>query len=406
MSSIVKRQRLSSSLRQQPSLLALAKERRKASHHHSTTKGSSNWSQLPLELLVYILNYLENKDRRQFFLVCTHWSKTANVPSLWVESWIFMKSYLSSKSAHFWNLINHRCYNKVALYGYGVSNTFEHLDKDLILLHSNLPHLRGLSINWASNHVTPNGFKRLLKFKDLQELKLDFKRCHFLPLSMLFDLELRGLNNLKCLSLTGITIVKDCDFLFHPSLSSLSIDSCGTLRSIDTYQLISNYPELCKLSITNCHYYGPFIKEYKNPNVLQSSLSEVCLARTLFNGAQCNLPKWFCRISTLDLSFCKQTHKQLSHLLSQLQHLVTLNLTGNFCVDTTLSTICSPALQSIDLSFNQDITVNGLHNLSLIVGLSLANLSLSHCSGLVSKREDILSTMGSLFPRIKSLDIR
>lgn len=318
MSFNVKRTRLSSSLRHKPSLLLLAKERNKLQ------SDTFNWSQLPLELIVLICSYLQPRDKRNVFLVCAHWSAAANVPLLWRNTWVTLKSNLLSRPHQFWDLVRSRLLAKVHLHGYTSSDS--HVSSDLILLSNNIPYLKGLHIDYGRK-VEDKGFKHILKFENLTELKLDFRRCLYTSVAMETDLSLKQLRVLERLSLVGVVSMG----LNHPTLSSLSLDTCGSFKASDTNTILSHFPLLKKLVINKCIYYYSFISKHKEDVTMchMPLLTHVNLANTSFDGSKCLcLPGWFCKITSLNLSYCKQNQEQLIVLLSQLHHLLDLNLTG------------------------------------------------------------------------------
>lgn len=79
---------------------------------------------------------------------------------------------------------------------------------------------------------------------------------------------------------------------------------------------------------------------------------------------------------------------------------------GNFCSNETLKFISSPFLKSLDLSYNQDVSIEGLYYLSSVARDTLKELSLSHCSRLVSKREEAREILPQLFPNLEKINLR
>lgn len=405
-----KRARLSASFRSQPSLLALAKEREQKQQEQvslSPPRPLARWSELPLELVVAIVALLPARERARVYLVCRRWSGAAHVPSLWSSNWITLKPNLFKLSPDFWEVMRSRFLHKVKLQGYTLSDQ-NRLGSDLLLLSSTALHLTALHID-CGGKLDSKIFKHVLNFKNLTDLKLDFLKCLYTSTSIVImgHLVLKDLPHLESLSLVGVVDIAhfDIGFLSHPTLSLLSLDTCGSLKAVTTNNLVSHFPRLKKLVIKNCVFYYSFIADEKTPRNFAPCLKEVSLVRTSFNGSLCKFPSWFRCLESLNLFFCKQEHTQLSNVLSQLTNLTSINLAGNFCSNETLKFISSPFLKSLDLSYNQDVSIEGLYYLSSVARDTLKELSLSHCSRLVSKREEAREILPQLFPNLEKINL-
>ena len=333
-----KRARLSVSFRSQPSFLLLAKERQQKQQQ---TRASfpppvAKWPELPLELVVAIASYLPPKDRLSLFLVCRSWSAAAGVPSLWSSSWISIRPNLFSKPQRFWELLQSRSICRVRLHGYTLADENK-LSMDLFLLSSNAPQLRALHVD-CGGRLEATMFKHILHFNHLTDLKLDFRKCLYTSIVVVNHLILKNLTNLKDLSLVGVADMGyfDMSFLSHPTLLSLSLDTCGSFKAVTTNNLISLFPRLKRLVIKNCVYYYAFIAEEKRNASFREratpSLTDVSLIRTSFDGSLCKFPTWFFKLESLSLHFCQQSPVQLSAVLAQLNSLVSLNLAGKCLV--------------------------------------------------------------------------
>lgn len=319
-----KRLHLSASLKSQPSFLILAEEKKKCPE-------KSRWCSLPLELMVQICTYLSPKDKRNLFQVCSHWSAAANVSLLWKQSWVSLKTSLMSWPKKFWDLVKLRSFDRVHL-----CHNNSHFRNDLMSLFHNIPQLEGLHVEFSFK-VDPSCFTHLFQFKYLTTLRLDFLKCYTSTL-VISNLELKELPQLKSFLLAGISDISrfDVSFLSHPLLMFLSLETCGSFREGDTNELISYFPNLCELHIKGSIYYNSFIG-YEEEELDHSSnqrLTHIDLSRTSFNGLSCRFPKWFQSIESLNLSFCQQNEDQLAQILSQLNNLKCLNLTGIklFCI--------------------------------------------------------------------------
>ena len=326
-----KRPRLSASFRSQPSLLALAKERQQKQQEQvslSSTRPLARWSELPLELVVSIVAFLPARERPRVYLVCRSWSAAAHVPSLWSSNWITLKPNLFKLPPRFWEVMMSRSLHRVKLHGYTFADQ-NRLGSDLHILSSSVPHLTALHID-CGGKLDSKIFKHVLNFKNLTDLKLDFLKCLYTSIVIVGNLVLKDLPRLESLSLVGVVDMAHFDtrFLSHPTLSYLSLDTCGSLKAVTTNNLISHFPRLKKLVIKNCVYYYSFIAEDKTSTNLAPYLKDVSLIRTSFDGSVCRFPSWFNGLESLDLFFCQQQHIQLSNVLSQLTNLTSINLAG------------------------------------------------------------------------------
>ena len=324
MMSAKKRLRLSVSLKSQPSLLVLAEEKIKKINEaeSQSQEKTKTWCHLPLELMVQVCSYLNPKDKRNLFQVCSHWSAAANVSLLWKHSWVSLKNSLISRPEKFWDLVKIRSFDRIHLH-----HNFNHFVNDIKSLYDNVPHLKGLHLEFSSK-LDPKCFTHLLHFKYLTILKLDFKK-RYTSTSEISQLKLKELPQLRSMSLIGISDFSrfDVSFLSHPFLKFLSLESCGSFREGDTNTIISYFPNLCRLEIKACVYYNSFIACDETINA-SKQLAHIDLSRSLFNGEVCIFPKWFLFLQSLDLSFCKQSHIMLCQIFSQLTNLKDLNLRG------------------------------------------------------------------------------
>ena len=330
--SAIKRPRLSSSY---PSLLSVAQDRLNNEVY------VCSWCVLPLELLVKIFTYLNPKDRREVGSVCTRWRTALNVPTLWEDSWIFLKPGLKSRHVSFWNLLEQRGYAKFGVQGRGCLS-------DLSILSDKLKRVTGITGLKVLISYQPDNrldLKILHSFSSLQILHLDFV-SHFTSFKWISSVDLASLTSLSELRLSGITdlCMLDSDFLSHPQVHTLVIRTCGSLRSRDTKRLIYQFPKLRKLSILSCFYYHCLVSDnYLSPiHAPLPPLTSLDLSRTVFGTIGHQFGTFFSNLRYINLLLCIQKYDNLIKILSPLPLLEEIHIRGvvsslkphpnNYCV--------------------------------------------------------------------------
>ncbi len=280
------------------------------------------WDALPLEVLHKIIVYLNPKDRRAAGLVCTHWYTTLSIPSLWKHSWIFVKPGLKSRSLAFWSKLQQRGYNKFAVHGKKFVN-------DLCVIGDKLEHrVKGLKLFISQQSIV--SLEVLHIFSSLQILHLEFMPNNFTSSKWITSIRFTNLNSLTELKLYGIAdlCMHNFEFLSHPKVQNVSIESCGSFRSNDTTKIIHQFPSLVKLSFVNCVYYHDFVTPVSSCPLRQHSIKHLNLERTAFGTIGQFFPCVFSDLCYVNLHFCLQEPSNLISILSPLSLLEEIDLRG------------------------------------------------------------------------------
>ena len=319
-----KRRKLSGRRSSQPSLIAVALDNVKKE------SDSCNWSTLPPELLVKVFVYLASpKDRMAVGSVCSHWRLALNVPTLWNNSWIFPRPGLKSRPQAFWDLLHQRGCKNFTLVQY---KDLHALSQQMCGCTSGLKLIVTEKL-WIGIHNS-NPLDIVRMFSSLRVLHLQFSGYGCFPFRWLKEMNVANLaSSLVELKLSEVNDLSMQDFgcLSHCNVRVLTITFCGSLTSIDTMQLICQFPSLKRLNICNCLYYNEIISSRSSADwALPSTITHLNLSRTTFYLAGSFFCHIFRNLRYINLMFCMKEPEVLVSTLSSLPSLAEIYLRGMY----------------------------------------------------------------------------
>ncbi|XP_041123368.1 F-box/LRR-repeat protein 2 isoform X3 [Polyodon spathula] len=365
--------------------------------------------ELPVEVITYILSFLQGPDRKDASLVCKIWYLASQDYQFKKKvTYRFPASSVSLDGIR--GLGRHPCYS-VAI-SHLDSSPFSRAILQQVALHLG-PRLECLSLRGSS--ITESSF--LAVAPHLPALRrLDLSCCDSLFMSgtLLSKEESRqavraALRNLEELDLSSLHFLSDLTFNrltgCSPDLRRLSLAGCHIAFQFDPYRGSSvGCDSTAMLSLKNLHRFlserAPSLKGLNlgrtgvTPEGLRSlvQVRGLCLEELTLQGckdltdqAMTALWKWQPGLKTLDLSFCTElSDKTLLAISSNLKELQCLNLAKNRRItDSGLSDLMElKCLQSLDFSECSYISggqlVKGLY--SPQAQARLVSLSFSSCT--------------------------
>lgn len=391
-----------------------------------------NIPELPVEVITYILSFLQGPDRKEASLVCKIWYLAS-------QDCQFKKKLTYRFPASSVSLDGIRCLGRYPCYGVAISHldssSFSKAILQQVALHLG-PRLESLSLRGSS--ITESSF--LAVAPHLPALRrLDLSRCDSLFMSgtLLSKEESRqavgaALENLEELDLSSLRFLSDLTFNrltgCLPNLRRLSLAGCHIAFQIDPYRGSSaGCDSTAMLSLKNLHRFlserAPSLKGLNlgrtgmTPEALRSlvDVRGLCLEELTLQGckeltdqAMAALWKWQPGLKTLDLSFCTElSDKTLLAISSNLKELQCLNLAKNRRITDSglLDLMELKCLQSLDFSECSNVSggelVKGL--CSPVAQARLVSLSFNSCTLITDLTMFSLAQL--LGPSLRVLDL-
>ncbi len=330
-------------------------------------------------------------------LVCRSWKEAVNAKSLWKESVVCIKRLLLP---HCWSILESRGIRKFI-----VRANLATAVQIFLKLQECSPELDSLQLETTEGidflqKTCTEFLESLVKFSKLKTLGLVGNGSQSFRSIEILLRELPNLEELRFSHATSIQVntQKQC----HEKLLLLHLRRITALTCADVTSLINLFPNMERLRIQACTFDGTFLNASVANKKGFSLIRELSLANTLFDGEEVKLPFRFKFLESFDLTSCRQSEQQLTHLVKQLENVQELQLSGNDCTDALLQKVFSP-LRSLELKHCIKVTDRGVRELAQLCGDSLVNLNLAHCSQLTVSA---LRTLPRLFPNLAQLDLR